>query len=121
MPRPKKLTRPFFVRRFSATTAGGESILAEIRVCLPKRVSRGEYRSDCEVICADHRTTFSIPGVDGVQSTLLALTLLGMEVEGRARVNGWKIPRWELADLIRLRPRAQRVLKPRRRDAPNER
>src|SRR5580658_3398228 len=90
-------------RRFSATL-DGRKVPIEVRFRLPERSAAGGYCCFCELRTDLGTRTFSIEGQDGVQASLLAFMFMGIELQGLARARGLKIPRHELADLVRLRP-----------------
>lgn len=94
-------------RRFSATR-DDEKVRVEARFRFPKRIAAGGYRCRCELRADQLIERFAFEGEDEIQALLFAFMFIAIELQSVARAYGLKIPRWELADWLRLCPRSLR-------------
>ncbi len=97
------MRRAAFVARAISAEADGRRLRIDVRAYRPVRSRAGEYRCRCEIAVGRKIRSFSIAGEDAVQSLLLALRFIGMELELVTRDLGCRIPQHALADLVKLR------------------
>ena len=96
---------PVFLTRSFDVVDAGKTLPLTLQLYWPVRSPRGfacQYRVTAGRRRAALRTIY---GEDGIQSLLLALSMIVTEIELAARNLGGRIPRYQMLDFGKLRPK----------------